>query len=150
MLFFLVGLAGTILPMLPGTPLIFVGMLVYGYMTGFVTLDFHFFLLQGLATSLTFVTDYVVTALGTKKYGGSKQAVAGTIIGSVFGAVALGPVGLILGCFLGAMAAELLSGKQPDQAIKAGVGALVGFVGAVVIKLIIAAVMIAWFFWRVI
>ena len=145
-LFFLAGIAGTILPMLPGTPLILVGMLAYGYMTGFVTLDLNFFLLQGLATTLTFGVDYVAAAVGTRQYGGSRQAAVGAVIGTLIGAVTLGPLGLVAGCFIGAVGGELLGGKPPAQAMRVGVGALVGFVGAIGAKLAIAALMIAWFF----
>jgi len=147
-LFFLTGIAGTILPMLPGTPLILVGMLVYGYMTGFATLDAWFFVGQGLATALTFAVDYVTTALGTRRYGGGKRAALCATLGMLLGTLVLGPMGLIPGCFVGATAAELFSGKQPDQALRAGIGALIGFVGAVVVKLIMVAAMIAWFFLR--
>lgn len=148
-LFFLAGIAGTILPMLPGTPLILVGMFVYGYLTGFATLDAYFFVGQGVATALTFAVDYVATALGTRRYGGGKRAAFGAALGMLLGALVFGPIGLIIGAFVGAAATELLSGKQIDQARRAGIGALVGFVGAVVVKLIIVVVMIAWFFLRV-
>ena len=148
-LFFVAGLAGTVLPMQPGVPLIFIGMLVYGYMTGFATLDLSFFMVQGIATALTFIVDYAATAVGTRKYGGSRQAAVGAVLGTMLGAVTLGPVGLVAGCFFGAMVGELLCGKPPEQAVRAGVGSLVGFLGAVVSKLANAALMIAWYFVQV-
>jgi len=138
-----------VLPALPSTPLIFAGMLVYGIMTGFETLDFTFFLLQGIVVLLTFVTDYFATAIGTKKFGGSKKASLGAIIGLILGAIVLGPLGVILGTFLGAVAAELLGGKKVEQAIKTGIGALIGFLGSKIIKLTISVVMIIWFFVRI-
>lgn len=148
-LFFLAGLAGIVLPVLPGTPLIFAGMIVYGIMTGFETLDFTFFLLQGIVMSLAFVTDYFATAIGTKKFGGGKMASLGAIIGLIIGAITLGPLGIILGAFLGAVAAELIGGKNAEQAFKTGIGALVGFLGSTIIKLMISIVMIIWFFIRI-
>jgi len=145
-LFFIAGLAGTVLPALPGTPLIFAGMLVYGIMTGFETLNYLFFLLQGIAMGFTFFTDYFATSIGTKKFGGSKMASLGAMIGLIIGTILLGPLGLILGSFIGAVTAELLGGKKVDQALKAGVGALFGFLGSAIIKLSISVIMIVWFF----
>jgi len=145
-LFFVAGLAGTLLPALPGTPLIFAGMLVYGIITGFETLDYIFFLLQGIAMAFTFFTDYFAAAIGTKKFGGSKLASLGAIIGLIVGTIMLGPLGLILGSFLGAVVAELFGGKKIDQALKIGIGALFGFLGSAIIKLSISVIMIIWFF----
>ena len=148
-LFFLAGLAGTVLPALPGTPLIFAGMLVYGIMTGFKALDLTFFLLQGIVMSLTFVTEYFATAISTEKFGGSKMASRGAIIGLILGAIILGPLGLVLGAFLGAVTGEFIGNKRFDQSLKAGVGALIGFLGSTIIKLSISVIMIIWFFIRI-
>jgi uncharacterized protein YqgC (DUF456 family) len=148
-LFFLAGLAGILLPALPGTPLIFAGMLVYGILTGFETLDFTFFLLQGIAVALTYVTDYFATAIGTKKFGGSRIASLGSMIGLILGTIVLGPLGLVLGAFLGAVSAELISGKKIESAIKTGIGALIGFLGSTITKLLISIAMIIWFFVRI-
>jgi uncharacterized protein YqgC (DUF456 family) len=148
-LFFLAGLAGTLLPALPGTPLILAGMLVYGIMTGFETLDFTFFLLQGIAMSLTYVTDYFATSIGTKKFGGSRMASWGSMIGLIIGTITLGPLGIVLGAFSGAVAAELLGGKKIEPAIKTGIGALIGFLGSTIVKMSISIAMIIWFFIRI-
>jgi len=148
-LFFLAGLAGLIIPILPGTPLILVGMLVYGLLTDFENLDIYFFLLQGIAVALAFSTDYIAAAIGTKRYGGSKKASLGAILGTFAGVIFLGPLGIFIGAFLGAFAGELIGGKRPEQALKTGLGALVGFLGSFAIKLFISIAMIVWFFIRV-
>ncbi len=143
---FLLGLAGIVLPVLPGVILIYAGMLLYGLMTGFATLDANFYLLQGTALLLTFFVDYLATATGTRRYGGSRRAAWGAAAGMLLGFFLLGPFGMIIGPFLGAVMAELAGGKQPEQAVRAGIGTLIGFLGGTVIKFVIAALMIVWFF----
>lgn len=149
MLFFLAGLAGIILPILPGTALIFAGMLIYGFMTDFEHLDIYFFIIQGIAVVLTFATDYIAAAIGTKRYGGSKKASLGAIIGTILGAILLPPLGIFIGAFCGAIAGELIGEKSPEQALKTGLSALVGFLGSAVVKFSISIAMIVWFFIRV-
>jgi uncharacterized protein YqgC (DUF456 family) len=144
-LLFLLGLAGIILPILPGVILIYAGMLLYGLMTGFAALDVNFYLLQGMALLLTFFIDYLATSAGTRRYGGSRRAAWGAAVGVLFG-LFLGPFGIIIGPFLGAVLAELTGGKQLEQAVRAGVGTLIGFVGGTALKFVIAALMIVWFF----
>ncbi|MBT9171906.1 MAG: hypothetical protein DDT21_00280 [Syntrophomonadaceae bacterium] len=144
-LLFLLGLAGIVLPILPGVILIYAGMLLYGIMTGFAALDTNFYLLQGMALLLTFFIDYLAASTGTRRYGGSRRAAWGAAAGVLFG-LFLGPFGIIIGPFLGAILAELTGGKQLEQAVRAGVGTLIGFVGGTALKFVIAALMIIWFF----
>jgi uncharacterized protein YqgC (DUF456 family) len=145
-LLFIVGIAGTVLPALPGAPLIWLGMFVYGLMVHFNNLPWTFFLGQGLAVALIFAVDYFAGAWGVSRYGGSKTAVWGSIIGGLLGLIFMGPFGLIFGPFIGAVAGELYLKNSLEKAIKAGVGTLVGFLGGFVLKLTIEVVMIVWFF----
>jgi len=144
-LLFLLGLAGIVLPILPGVILIYAGMLLYGIMTGFAALDTNFYLLQGMALLLTFFIDYLAASTGTRRYGVSRRSAWGAAAGVLFG-LFLGPFGIIIGPFLGAILAELTGGKQLEQAVRAGVGTLIGFVGGTALKFVIAALMIIWFF----
>lgn len=143
---FVLGLAGIVLPVLPGIILIYIGMLLYGFMTQFATLDANFFLLQGLVVLLAFGLDFVATAVGTKRFGGSKNAVWGAIIGILIGLLLFGPFGIILGSFLGAVIAEVLLGKNMNIAIRSGFGTLIGIVGATALKILIGVLMIIAFF----
>ncbi|MBS3887293.1 MAG: DUF456 domain-containing protein [Firmicutes bacterium] len=145
-IFFILGLAGIVLPVLPGIILIYVGMLIYGFMTQFATLDANFFLLQGLVVLLASGLDFVATAVGTKRFGGSKNAVWGSVIGILIGLLLFGPFGIILGSFLGAVIAEILQGKNMNIAIRSGFGTLIGIVGATALKIIIGVLMIIAFF----
>ncbi|ACB84538.1 DUF456 domain-containing protein [Natranaerobius thermophilus] len=144
--FFITGIIGSILPVLPGVILIYLGMLSYGILTGFSNLSTTFFLIQGAATGLVLLIDYLAAALGAKKFGASNQALLGTIIGLFLGTVTLGLPGLILGPFLGAFLAELIKGTEIDSAFKTSLGTFVGFAGGIAVKLFIEVIMILWFF----
>src|SRR5665648_255597 len=100
---FLVGIAGTILPVLPGVILIYAGMVIYGFMTGFETLTLYFFIVQAVAFAVILGIDFVASAIGTKHYNGSKQAAAGAVVGTILGIIFLGPLGIVIGPFAGAV-----------------------------------------------
>lgn len=140
-----VGLAGIVLPLLPGAPLIFLGMVVFGLFYGFCSFTWLFWTGQGLLLVLVYATDYIASMLGTKHYGGSKAAIWGCVIGGVVGLFTLGPLGIILGPLLGAITGELISKRPPAQAVKAGIGTVLGLAGGAVIKVIIGIGMSVWF-----
>lgn len=145
-IFFLIGILGTLLPALPGVVLVFTGMVVYGFMTKFVTLGVWFFLMQLLVMVLVFIVDFFASAVSSNKYGGSKQAAFGAVLGSIFGIVVMGPLGIILGPFIGSVAAEILLGRDLKHAIRVGFGSLVGVLGGTVFKLAAEILMITYFF----
>lgn len=147
-IFFIAGLLGTILPLLPGAILIYGGMLLYGFLTKFAALDVYFFLLQGVVLVFIFLVDYLASAAGTRRFGGSKQAAWGAVLGAVIG-LFFGPLGIIIGPFLGAVGAELLRGIEMNQAIRAGFGTIVGILGGTIIKIGVEVLMIVYFFMRI-
>lgn len=148
-IFMILGVLGTVLPALPGAPLIWLGMFAYGLFTKFQSLGWFFFLGQGLAVALIFALDYAAGVWGVKMYGGSKYAVWGSVLGGIVGAITGGPFGLIYGPFLGAAAAELLRQNSLGGALRAGLGTLVGFLGGTFLKLAVEALMITWFFMEI-
>lgn len=145
-LFFAAGVAGTLLPALPGAPLILLGMIIYGLFAGFYNMSLWFFIFQGVAVGLIFLVDYAANVWGVRRYGGSRSAVWGSMAGLLLGLLLLGPLGIILGPFLGAVAGELISKKPLDRAVRTGLGTLLGLAGGTVLKLVIEAGMIIWFF----
>lgn len=149
LLFFIAGVAGTVLPALPGAPLIWAGMLIYGFFVKFNNLPWTFYLGQGLATAFIFLIDYLANIWGVRRYGGSGAAVAGSLIGGLLGVFLFGPLGLIFGPFVGAVAGELYRKSTPEKAFRAGFGTILGFLGGTALKLAVEGVMIAWFFTRV-
>ncbi len=142
------GLVGTVFPALPGTILILGGFLVYGLITGFDTLSAWFFVGQGVLVCVSYAVEFLATAFGVKMFGGSKAAAWGALLGSLLVFV-LGPVGIIVGPLLGAIAGELLMGEQVKQALHSGFGSFLGFMGGMLANLIISGLMIAWFVWRI-
>lgn len=142
---FAAGIVGTFAPVLPGAPLIWAGMLVFGLMTGFEKLNWLFFLLQGVLAIAVMGVDYLATALGSRYFGASKAAVFGAVIGLIAGLFFL-PLGLLIGPFAGAVLLELIFTRKPDTALRSGLGAVIGFWSGFVFKLIMEAGMITWFF----
>ena len=121
----LVGLAGCILPMLPGPPLAWLGMLLLHF-TDRVDFSVTELVVSALVVIATLVLDYFTPMIGAKKFGGGKYGNRGCVIGTIVGMFFL-PLGLILGPFLGAVIGELIAGKPFRAALKAGFGSFVGF-----------------------
>ena len=143
---FLLGLAGIILPALPGPALVFVGILIHAAYDDFVQIGTGWLILFALVTAFTFVMDYVAGIYGAKKFGASKWGVVGSLVGLVVGLLVGGLVGMILGTMVGAVLFELVGGKSAGDAAKAGVGALVGFLGGIAFKTILSLALIITFF----
>jgi uncharacterized protein YqgC (DUF456 family) len=131
----IIGILGSILPVLPGVPVSYVGILLLHF-TEKVQFTTQFLIFWLVMVILVQVLDYLVPIWGTKKFGGSKRGIWGCAIGMVVG-LFFGPWGIILGPFLGAIVGELSSGKQTQSAIKAGFGSFIGFLLGVISKLIV-------------
>ncbi len=142
--FIAAGFAGTILPVLPGTVLVFAGFLLYGMITGFDSLDLFFFLGQLVLVGLSYGIDFLASALGAKMYGGSKAAVWGAVLGSLMIFV-IGPLGLLVGPLAGAVIGEILVGEELRRALRSGWGTFLGLVGGTLLKLFLCLLMIGWF-----
>ena len=143
---FLIGLAGTILPALPGNILIFAGALVYGIFTEFEEITLWVLAtLAGISIGAQ-VLDYVAEAYGAKRFGATKYGIWGAIIGGIIGLITLNIGGLVLGLFFGAVIPEiLLGGRSPKGALRIGWGSLLGFLGGTLMKFILGLVMIGIF-----
>src|SRR5687767_10938311 len=140
----LAGLAGTILPALPGVPLVFAGMLLAAWAGGFERISIATVVLLGVLTALAVAADFVATLLGAKGFGASKWALVGAALGAVVGLFA-GIVGLIVGPMLGALAGELIAGSSLRQAAKAGTGAAIGFIVGTLAKIALSFAMLGVF-----
>lgn len=138
-----VGFLGCVLPILPGLPIGYIGLLVLHF-TDKVQFSTQFLIVWAAIVIVLQVLDSVIPVWGTKKFGGSKKGVWGSTIGLLVG-LFFGPWGIVLGPFLGAVAGEVLAGKQTQEAIRAGFGAFVGFLSGTVLKLIAAGFMIYYF-----
>lgn len=144
-----IGLVGTVLPALPGLPLVFGGMLVAAWADGFSNVPVWVLVLLGVLTLLSLAIDFWATALGAKRVGASRKAITGAVLGTL-GGLFLGPFGLILGPFAGALAGELLhrrslGGAHIGDAAKIGFGTWMGILFGVVLKLGLAFTMLGLF-----
>lgn len=139
-----IGIAGTILPALPGLPLVFAGMLLGAWAGGFEYVGIPMLVLLGVLTALSLVVDFWATALGAKRVGASRKAIAGAVIGTFVG-IFFGPIGLLAGPFAGALAGELLHGRDVGRATRVGFGTWLGVVFGTVLKLALGFTMLGLF-----
>ena len=140
-----IGLLGIALPALPGVPLVFVGLLIAAWVDGFSHVGAGMLTVIGLLAALSVVADFAATALGAARFGATRAGVAGAVIGSVI-ALVTGQIWLVLVApLLGAILGEYVSNRDPKQAVRAGMGALVGMVLAGAAKYAIAITMITLF-----
>ena len=140
----LVAFAGCFLPVLPGPPLAFGALILLHFTTVTDVPSEVLWSMAGLALLVT-ILDYVVPVWGTRKFGGSKAGERGAIAGVIVG-LFLGPLGIILGPFFGALAGELLSGPPGDKAFRSAIGSFKGFLLGVGLKLMVTLVIAFYFF----
>ena len=148
-IFFMAGLLGTILPLLPGVVLIWLGMLFYGLLSGFKALTLEFYIIQAFIVVLVLFVDYIAQALGVKHFGGSKGSVLFAVVGFLAGLLLLGPLGVLIGPFLLVLLWELTQKKALQRALHTALGTLLGFLGGLLAKLLIEVFMILWFFYTI-
>ena len=142
-LFILAGIAGSVLPLLPGPPLCFVGLLIQQFRSE-PPFSVKFLVTWGIITVIISILDYVVPMYGTKKLGGSKYGMWGCTVGLIVG-LFFSPWGIIVGPFVGAFIGEVLASNKSDLAFRAAVGSFLGFLFSTLLKLV-ACVVMAWFF----
>ena len=144
-LLFLIGMAGTIYPILPGVFAIYAAFFVYGFMISFEPFGFWFWTIQTVILLVLTIADYAVGAVSVKKYGGSKASVVGMTIGLIIGPFVIPAFGLIIGPWLGAVLGELTKVNDLSHAFKVGWGSLVGLFASVVMKIVLQLIMIIIF-----
>jgi len=140
----IVGLAGTVMPVIPGALLVFAGLFVAAWADGFARVGTVALVIIGALGVLSFVADFFASLLGAKRVGASPLALFGAALGGGVGLL-FGLAGMILGPFVGAVGGELLARGRLAQAGKVGLGTWLGLVAAAVVKVIIAFMMIATF-----
>jgi uncharacterized protein YqgC (DUF456 family) len=138
------GILGGVLPVLPGPPLSYIGLLLLHFTERYQFSE-RFLIIWAVITVLVYALDYVIPIWGTKRYGGSKRGVWGSMIGLVAGLFFFPPFGIIIGPFAGAVIGELSSGKNSGAALKSGFGSFMGFLLGTLMKLIASGLM-AWHF----
>lgn len=138
------GLAGTILPALPGPPLVFGGLLLAAWIDEFQRVGYVALAVLGALTLVSIVVDFVAGYVGAKRVGASKQALIGAAAGTVAG-IFLGIPGLIFGPFVGALAGELAARRNAMAASRVAFGTWFGMLVAIVVKLALIFAMLGFF-----
>jgi uncharacterized protein YqgC (DUF456 family) len=139
----LTGLAGCLLPLLPGPSLAYMALLVLQLRTE-PPFSLNFLLLWAALVALVTLLDYVIPVYGTKRFGGTKSGVWGCTLGLLAG-FWLGPLGIIIGPFAGAFVGEWLADRNSEKALRAAIGSFIGFLAGTVLKLVVCGVMAYYF-----
>ncbi|MFB0937879.1 MAG: DUF456 domain-containing protein [Urechidicola sp.] len=149
--FVLLGVIGSFLPVLPGPITGWIGLLML-HLTKVIPMDWTFLGITLGVAILIWGIDFIIPALGTKKFGGSKYGIWGTILGLIIGLVFLGPLGIIVGPFLGAFVGELIhDSTDSKRAVKAAFGSLVGFMLSTGLKFLVSIIFLGLYitkFWE--
>jgi hypothetical protein len=135
----ILGILGSIFPLLPGPPLCYLGLLLQQFRAE-KPFSVQFMLVWAVIIGVVILLDYLVPIYGTKKFGGSKYGIWGCTLGFI-AAFWMGPLGIIFGPFIGAFIGEYIAQKDSTQAMRAAIGAFTGFLFGTLIKLVTSLVM---------
>jgi uncharacterized protein YqgC (DUF456 family) len=140
----LAGIAGTIVPVLPGVPLVFCGMLLAAWADHFQHIGMFTLIVLGVLCALALLIDFAAGLLGAKRVGASTRALWGAAIGTLVGFF-FGVPGVLLGPFIGAVLAELSTGRELGHATRVGVGTWLGLLFGTLAKLALCFTMLGVF-----
>ena len=143
-LLIITGIAGAVLPALPGVPLVFAGMLLAAWADQFQHVGAITLTILGLLSAIALLVDFVAGLLGAKRVGASPRALWGAALGTIVG-LFFGLPGLLLGPFVGAVAGELSAGSRVDHATRVGIGTWLGLLFGTLAKLALCFTMVGVF-----
>jgi len=149
------GMIGSVLPVLPGPPLGYLGILLLHW-TRFGRFSVGILIIWAVIVVTVTVFDAVVPVWGTRKFGGTRAGVRGSAIGLIIGVVLLPMMGIVLGPFglfgilgapfIGALIGEMYAGRDPKKAVRAAVGSFIGFLAGTFMKIAVSAILAVYFF----
>ncbi|WP_299339038.1 DUF456 domain-containing protein [uncultured Psychroserpens sp.] len=142
--FMILGIIGSFLPVLPGPLTSWVGLLIF-HLADVVPMNWTFLIITFVFALGIWILDYIIPAMGTKRFGGTKAGMIGTSVGLIVGLLSPIPGGIIIGPFFGALIGELLNKTEFDKALKAAFGSFLGFIASTFIKFIVAMVFLGFF-----
>lgn len=143
-LLIVIGTLGTVLPALPGVPIVYAGMFLAAWIGDFSHIGWPTLTILGVLTALSVIVDLLASVLGAKRVGASGWALFGAAAGTVIG-LFFGLVGLIFGPFFGAVAGELIAGSTLKRSAGVGVGAWLGFIFGTLAKIALCFTMLGVF-----
>ena len=134
----ILGIIGSFLPVLPGPLSGWAGLLIL-HLTDAIPMNFLLLGITLIVATIIWTLDYIIPIVGTKKFGGSKKGIYGTLIGIVIGLFSPIPFGILFGAFFGALIGELIhDNNNLYRAFKASFGAIIGLLASVTIKFIVS------------
>ena len=142
-IFLIVGLIGSVISKLPGSPLCYLGIIILQY-SSIAEFSVHFLIKWGILVIAVQGLDYLIPEWGTKKFGGSKMGVWGSFLGMAAG-MYFGPVGIIAGAIAGAFLGELFAGKESNIAIHHAISSFTFFILGTISQLIVAGILIYYY-----
>lgn len=146
LLLMIIGVLGSVLPVLPGPPLSWIGLLLL-HLTSIVPRDNTFLIITLLVAIAVLLLDYIIPAVGTKRFGGSKAGMIGTTLGLVVAIFfpVFGIFGIVIWPFIGAIIGELINKSTGKNAMKAAFGSFFGFLASTLLKFILSVVYFGFF-----
>lgn len=148
-LIMLVGLLGTVLPVLPGTVLILLGALFYAVLDGFQSIGWPTLLILGLLTIVATTADIWVGGLGARAGGASGWSILAGLLSSLIGLIFFSLPGAVIGAVLGVLISEIVRVQDWRQALKAGGGWAAGWLLSVLVQLVLGLAMVVIFVWQI-
>ncbi|MDT0645837.1 DUF456 domain-containing protein [Zunongwangia sp. F260] len=140
----ILGIIGSILPVLPGVPISWLGLLVF-HLAPSVPINYWFLGISLIVAVVIYALDLIVPALGTKRFGGSKAGMIGTTIGLIAGLIAPIPFGILIGPFVGAFIGELINKSDSKTALRAAFGSFIGFLASTFMEFMVAFIFLILF-----
>ncbi|QED38790.1 DUF456 domain-containing protein [Antarcticibacterium arcticum] len=144
----IVGILGSFLPVLPGVPVSWLGLLLL-FLAPSLPMDYWFLGLTFIVAVFIYALNWIIPALGTKRFGGSRAGMIGATIGLVAGIIAPIPFGVIIGPFVGAFIGEIMNNSDRKLALKAAFGSFIGFLASSFMEFMVAFGFLILFLWKV-
>ena len=142
------GLLGSFLPVMPGVPISWVGLLLL-HLAPSIPVNYWFLGVTFVVAGIIYALNLIIPALGTKQYGGSKYGMIGATIGLVVGILAPIPFGIIIGPFVGAFIGEIINRSNSRSALKAAFGSFIGFLASSFMEFVVAFGFLLLFMFKV-
>ncbi|TFJ91452.1 DUF456 domain-containing protein [Lentibacillus salicampi] len=143
---FIASFAGVIFPIIPSPLVLWVGFLLYHFVLNAEELTWFFWVAMAVLTVILIVSDIIANSYFVKKYGGSKWGERGAAIAVIIGSFIIPPFGILIIPFVAVLVIELMQERTLQEAIRASIGSLIGFLGGAAAKVVIQLAMIVWFF----
>lgn len=143
----IIGLLGSFLPVLPGVPISWIGLLVL-HLAPSVPMNYLFLGITFIIAAIIYILNLFIPAMGTKRFGGSRSGMIGATLGLVVGFIVPIPFGLIIGAFAGAFIGEIINKSDRKSALRAAFGSFVGLIASSFMEFIVAFAFLILFIWK--